>query len=234
MQAGRVRYTLSKQFKVIVIFFFLLSWVSGCSFLGFGKKDRQDSPEELMNKGMNEFRKGDYSEATELFQKLKDRYPYSKLAVHAELKLADSLFKRKEFEEAAEMYMEFERLHPKNEAIPYVIYQQGMCHFLRIGKIDRDQTSTKNALKEFERLQRKFPDDPFSMMAQRRIRKCISNLAEHEFHVGRFYYRSGHYLAALKRFEYLINHYPDAGQYEETLVYIARCKEKLAEQEADS
>ena len=234
MQAGRVRYTLSKRLRVIVIFFFLLSCMSGCSFLGFGKKDRQDSPEELMSKGMNEFRKGDYKEAVELFQKLKDRYPYSKLAVHAELKLADSLFKRKEFEEAAETYIEFERLHPRNEAIPYVIYQQGMCHFLRMGKIDRDQTSTKNAVKEFERLQRKFPDDPFSMMAERRIRKCISNLAEHEFYVGRFYYKSGHYVAALKRFEYLINHYPDAGQYEETLVYISKCKEKLAEQKADS
>jgi outer membrane protein assembly factor BamD len=234
VQAGRVRYTLSKRLRVIVIFFFLLSCMSGCSFLGFGKKDRQDSPEELMSKGMNEFRKGDYKEAVELFQKLKDRYPYSKLAVHAELKLADSLFKRKEFEEAAEAYIEFERLHPRNEAVPYVIYQQGMCHFLRMGKIDRDQTSTKNAVKEFERLQRKFPDDPFSMMAERRIRKCISNLAEHEFYVGRFYYKSGHYVAALKRFEYLINHYPDAGQYEETLVYISKCKEKLAEQKADS
>ena len=229
-----MRYTLSKRLRVIVIFFFVLSCMSGCSFLGFGKKDRQDSPEELMSKGMNEFRKGDYKEAVELFQKLKDRYPYSKLAVHAELKLADSLFKRKEFEEAAETYIEFERLHPRNEAIPYVIYQQGMCHFLRMGKIDRDQTSAKNAVKEFERLQRKFPDDPFSMMAERRIRKCISNLAEHEFYVGRFYYKSGHYVAALKRFEYLINHYPDAGQYEETLVYISKCKEKLAEQKADS
>ena len=231
---GRVKYSLAERVKAPVVFLCVLFFMSGCSHFGFGKKDRQDSPEQLMNKGVSEFRKGDYKEAVELFQKLKDRYPYSKLAVHAELKLADSLFKRKEFEEAAEAYIEFERLHPRNEAIPYVIYQQGMCHFLRIGKIDRDQTSTENALKEFERLQRKFPDDPFSMMAERRIRKCISNLAEHEFYVGRFYYKSGHYVAALKRFEYLINHYPDAGQYEETLVYISKCKERLAEKKADS
>jgi outer membrane protein assembly factor BamD len=230
---GRVRHKTAGRLKTVLVFLCLLFLTSGCSHFGSGKKDRKDSPEELMNKGMSQFRKGDYKEAVELFQKLKDRYPYSKLAVHAELKLADSLFKRNEFEEAAETYMEFERLHPRNEAIPYVIYQQGMCHFLRMGKIDRDQTSTKNALKEFERLQRKFPDDPFSLMAQRRITKCISNLAEHEFYVGRFYYKSRHYVAALKRFEYLINHYPDAGQYEKTLVYIANCKEKLAEQEAD-
>jgi outer membrane protein assembly factor BamD len=229
-----VKHSLSKRLKVIGLCLVLIFFMSGCSHFGFGKKDRQASPEQLMDKGMSEFRKGDYKEAVELFQKLKDRYPYSKLAVHAELKLADSLFKRKEFEEAVGAYIEFERLHPRNEAIAYVIYQQGMCHFLRIGKIDRDQNSTKNALKEFERLQGKFPDDPFSMMAERRIRKCISNLAEHEFYVGRFYYKSGHYVAALRRFEYLINHYPDAGQYEETLVYISKCKEKLAEQKADS
>ncbi len=225
-----MKYNLSLRLKAVVIILSLLSFVGGCA--SFGKKDREYSPEELMERGMSEFRKGDYEEAVELFQNLKDRYPYSKLAVHAELKLADSLFKRGYFDEAVEAYIEFERLHPKNEAIPYVIYQQGMCHFLRMAKIDRDQTNTRKAHREFERLCRRFPDDPFSHLAQNRIRKCLSNLAEHEFYVGRFYYKGGHYTAALTRFEYLINHYPDVGQYEKTLAYIAKCKEKLAEQKA--
>jgi len=48
------------------------------------------------------------------------------LAVQAELKLADALFKKKEFEEALEVYREFEKLHPKNKSIPYVVY---LIHF---------------------------------------------------------------------------------------------------------
>ena len=134
-------------FKILIFFQVLIFLLSGCSLFGIGGKKPEKSPEELMNQGMSEFEDGDYTYAVEAFQKLKDRYPYSKLAIQAELKMADALFKKKEFEEALEAYVEFEKLHPKNKSIPYVIYQQGMCNFLRISTIDRDQTSTKNALK---------------------------------------------------------------------------------------
>ena len=146
--------------------------------------------------------------------------------------MADALFKRKEFEQALEAYIEFEKLHPKNESIPYVIYQQGMCHFLRMATIDRDQTSTKNALKEFSRLRKEFPKSPFSLQVRRYIRKCHSNLAEYEFYVGYFYFQSGKYHAALRRFEYLITHYPDLGQYGRALTYIGLCKERLNEEKS--
>jgi len=218
-----------KRFILIQVAIFLLS---GCSLSGLGGEEPEKPPEELMSEGMSAFEDGDYTKAAACFQDLKDRYPYSTLAVQAELKLADALFKTKEFEEALEAYKEFEMLHPKNKSIPYVIYQQGMCNFLRMGTIDRDQTSTKKASKEFERLSREFPNNAFSLMAQRRIRRCLINLAEYEFYVGHFYFKAGRYRAALKRFEYLITHYPDHGQYGKTLFYMAKCKEKLSEEKA--
>jgi len=221
--------TIFKKLILIQVLFFVLS---GCSLFGIGGEKPEKSPEELMSQGISEFRDGDYQDAVESFQKLKDRYPYSKLTIRAQLKMADALFKRKEFEESVEAYTEFERLHPKNKSIPYTIYQRGMCHFLRINTIDRDQTSAKNALKEFERLCKEFPSGPFCLRAKKNIRKCYGNLAEHEFYVGYFYFKSGHYLAALRRFEYLITHYPDLGVHGKTLLYIARCKDKLAEEKS--
>ncbi len=220
-------------FKKIVSISLLAFVLYSCSLFGFGsKEEHESSPEELMREGLSEFEDGDYSKAADSFQKLKDRYPYSELAVEAELKFADSLLEKGAFEEALEVYREFERLHPANKSIPYVIYQQGMCHYLMMNKIDQDQTPTKNALKEFERLVKGFPDDIYSLKAQRNIRVCLRNLAEYEFYVGRFYFKSGQYSAALKRFEDIIAQYPDLGQYNETLAYIAECKEKLADQKS--
>ncbi|MFO8165524.1 MAG: outer membrane protein assembly factor BamD [Thermodesulfobacteriota bacterium] len=221
--------TAFKRCIFIQVLFFLLG---GCSLFGIGEKEPGESPEELMSQGISEFRDGDYQDAIEAFQKLKDRYPYSTLAIQAQLKMADALFKRKEFEEALALYIEFEKLHPTNESIPYTIYQQGRCHFLRMDSIDRDQTSTKDALKEFERLCKEFPKNSFCLQAKRHIRKCYSNLAEHEFYVGSFYFKAGHYLAALRRFEYLIKHYPDLGLHGKALNYIARCRDKLAEEKS--
>lgn len=221
---------MARIVKRFILILLVIVLCTGCAWLK--GKEPEKSPEELMSEGLSAFDDGDYAEAVESFQKLKDRYPYSKLAVQAELKLADALFKKKEFEEALEVYREFEKLHPKNKSIPYVVYQQAMCYFLRMNSIDRDQTSTKKALKEFERLRREFPTNSFSLQAQRKIRECLINLAEYEFYVGRFYFKAGRYLAALRRFEYLITHYPDLGQYGKALIYIAKCKKKLAEQES--
>lgn len=222
----QVQAKTSFVIKAAIIALAVIPLMAGCSLFGKGK-DPDKSPEELMSEGMSKFADGAYEAAAERFQELKDRYPYSKLAVHAELKLADSLLKNKDFEAALEQYREFESLHPKNSSIPYVIYQQGMCYFLRMRSIDRDQTNTRKALKEFERLQREFPLDQYSLKAEDRIEQCRTNLAEHELYVGRFYFRSGHYKAALIRFTYLLKHYPDHGPREEVLRYISECQERL-------
>jgi outer membrane protein assembly factor BamD len=223
---GNTAYML----KGTIIVLAAISLCCGCALFGKGEKPEK-SAEELMNEGMLKFTDGSYEDAAERFQELKDRYPYSNLAIHAELKLADSLFKKEDFEEAIEAYREFESLHPKNTSIPYVIYQQGMCYFLRMRTIDRDQTNTIKSLNEFERLIRAFPDDHYSLKAKDHIDKCLTSLAEHEFYVGRFYFRSGRYKAALNRFTYLLDRYPDHGPREKALSCIAKCKEKLAREE---
>jgi outer membrane protein assembly factor BamD len=210
----------------------LVFLLGGCAFLdSFFDKDEEESPSELMADGTAHLEKGNYEAATEAFQKLKDRYPYSKYAIGAELKMADSLYQRKEFIQAYEAYDEFERLHPKNSDIPYVIYQKGMCHFRQVTTIDRDQSQALKAKEEFERLIRRFPRDDYANIARKNLRRCLVYLAEYELYVGHFYYKKGKYRAALERYSYIIENYPDLGQYHEALEYISKCKGKLAKKD---
>jgi outer membrane protein assembly factor BamD len=96
--------------------------LGGCSLYDryFGA-EKEPTASELMNEGTKNLEKGNYEKATEAFQKVKDRYPYSKFAVEAELKMGDAYYAIEEFEQAYDAYDEFERLHPKNKNIPYVI-----------------------------------------------------------------------------------------------------------------
>ena len=96
----------------------------------------------------------------------------STLAITAELGVGDAYFSGKQYLEAELVYSEFLNLHPTNENLPYVMYQIGMCHFNEISTIDRDQTETFKALKEFERLMARFPQSKFSFMAEKMIREC--------------------------------------------------------------
>ncbi len=207
----------------------LVSLLGGCSLYDrlFGE-DEEPTASDHMSEGTRNLEKGNYEKATEAFQKVKDRYPYSRFAIEAELKMGDAFYAAEAFEEAYDAYNEFERLHPKNKNIPYVIYQKGMCHFEQVTTIDRDQSHTLRAKDEFERLIKKFPRDKHTNLARKRLRKCLIYLAEYELYVGHYYFKRGFYRAAMARYNYIIQHYPDMGQYHEALEYINKSKEKLA------
>ena len=146
------------------------------------------------------------------------------------VKIADAHFNLKQYEEAAFAYEEFEKMHPRNESTPYVIYRIGTCYFKQIDSIDKDQTSAKKALDSFIRLKRQFPQNAYASKSEEHIKKCMKSLAGHEFYVGLFYYKSKHYKAALNRFKAIISNYPDTGVHQKALQYIALCKTLASKQ----
>jgi outer membrane protein assembly factor BamD len=189
------------------------------------------SAQESAWAGMDAYEDKDYKEALEHFQSLKDNYPFSKYAILAELKIGDCHYHLKQYSEAIFAYEEFEKLHPRNEAMPYVIYQVGLSYFEQIGTIDRDQSVTRNALDTFRRLQKQFPDDQYARSAEDHITVCIKNLVGHEYTIGVFYYKTKHYEAALHRFMRVLSKYPDVGYHQQSLEYIAKCEVEIAERE---
>jgi outer membrane protein assembly factor BamD len=221
--------------RLIIVVAVIVLVGSGCSALKktwnaiTGKEDT-GSAQELAWQGMDAYEDGGYKDAIENFQKLKDWYPFSKYAILAELKIADSHYRLKQYEEAVFAYEEFEKLHPRNEAIPYVIYQIGRCYYDQIETIDRDQTPARKALEAFQRLYKQFPDDPYARSGNEHIPKCLKSLAGNEYYIGLFYFKSKHYAAALKRFMAVVSSYPDVGYHQKALQYIAKCEAALTEE----
>ena len=190
-------------------------------------KLEEKQPDELMDEGMALYNDGGFAAAIDAFQKIVDRYPYSKFSVAAELRIADSHYYQQEYDVAYDAYSEFQRLHPKNADMPYVLYQMGMCHFDQTSTIDRDQSHTQMAKQHFERLVNTYPKSEYSPKAYWNIRECLILMAESELYVGRFYYKMGKYGAAMKRFRYVLENYPDLGQYHDALEYLSLCQEKV-------
>jgi outer membrane protein assembly factor BamD len=209
----------------IIFFFCLVLLVSGCSW--FQEKDVKSAP-ELAADGMEEYRQGNYKKAIENFEKLRDWYPFDKYAILAELKIADSHYQLKEYDEAVIAYQEFESLHPMNEAMPYVVYQIGRCYYEQITTVDRDQSAARKALINFERLQKQFPDHQYSKRAGEHINACLKSLAGHELYVGKYYFKKKNYKAALSRFKNIIYDFPDMGIHKEALDYLSLCEAAMA------
>jgi outer membrane protein assembly factor BamD len=213
-----------KKGLFFILVFVLAVQLFGCALF---KTKEEKTARELAEEGMEAFRDKDYGASIEAFEKLRDWYPFSQYAVLAELKLGDAYYHREEYDEAILAYEEFANLHPKNEAVPYVVYQIGRCHFDRLQLIDRDQTMALEAVQTFERLIRSYPDSPYVKKAEEHIRVCKKNLAEHELNIGLFYYKSKHYKAALERFETVVEAYPDLGVHYGAIQHIALCRSEI-------
>ncbi len=211
--------------RAVLTLFMISFFFSGCAWF---QTKAEESADELIREGMTAFENQKFAKAIESFEKLKDWYPFSKFAILAELKTSDAHYHLREYEEAVFAYKAFETLHPRNEAVPYVIYQIGRCHFEQIDTVDRDQTSAQKSLDTFMRLVRQFPEDEHAAKSRDFIGKCKKNLAEHEFYVGLFYYKSKRYKAALNRFQTILSNYPDVSVHQDAQRYAGLCEEVLA------
>jgi outer membrane protein assembly factor BamD len=221
----------AKKVSQVLLVLTLAVLLGGCGTVkGWFSKKKEDKPPDVMaREGIKQLKKKDYDDAIETFEKVRDRYPYSQQAMLAQIKVADAYFYKKKYDEALQAYKEFEKLHPTNKAVPYAIFRQGLCYYRQRSTIDRDQTYTFKALQEFRRLKQKFPQSDYMPKADKYMGRCRSDLAEHEFYVGEFYFKTKKYKAALDRFQTVVSEYPEFKKQGEAKAYIENCQQKLAD-----
>ncbi len=210
-------------FRWSILLFGVLFVLLGCA----GKKETlktiEGNPEIFYKKGLVLFNKEMYSEALTQFQQLKTSFPDSPpFTVSAELKIGDCHFFKKEYVEALAAYEEFKKMHPTHEEIVYVQYQIGMSYYNQMLTLDRDQTSTKKALSNFEYLIANYPSSLFTEKAREKIGICKKRLADQEFYVGNFYYKDNKFQAAAARFEGLLAKFPKMPDEDKTLFFLGK------------
>jgi outer membrane protein assembly factor BamD len=198
--------------NTIFIFFLVIACCcsSACGHFRGKKQPPPAAPaEELYSKGMDLYRKNDYTGAFEFFQQCRTRYPISELGMKSELKMADCLYYQRQYGTAFIKYQEFSRLHPKHKFIDYVHYQMGMCYYKQLCSIDRDQSFAQEAVKHFEAFIALFPSSHYVPSAQKKIEKCKKNLTEHILYIADYYYRTKAYNSALYRYVEALQNYRD-------------------------
>ena len=150
-----------------------------------------------------------YARAANLYQEVKDNYPFSPYAVEAELSLGDAYFLHRQYTRAAEAYKDFNMLHPRHEAIPYVLYQLGLSLRLSYTSVDRASTPVEEAITYLTRLIQVYPYTEYAEKAREDIQSCRRLLAMRDVYVADIYWSTGNYLSAWTRYMHVIQEYPD-------------------------
>lgn len=187
-----------------------------------GRSDRL-----VWDAGQQALKKKDWLTAREHFRRIVDGFPNSEYAAQARIALGDTYFREGGTANlilAISEYRQFLTLFPSHAQSDYAQFQVGEAFFKQRNGPDRDQTPTKDALIEYERLLQQFPGSTHAEKSKGRVAECRHSLAKAEYMVGVFYERSRQTCrAAIPRYQGVLSDYPDYPQLDEVLFHLAQC-----------
>ncbi|MEO7504257.1 MAG: outer membrane protein assembly factor BamD [Sphingomicrobium sp.] len=159
----------------------------------------------------------DYAQSAKLFDEVERQHPYSVWARRAQLMSAFSYYMAREYPDAISSAQRFLTIHPGNEDAPYASYLVAMSYYQQIADVSRDQKITQQASDAFNELIRRYPQSRYAGDARLKLDLINDHLAGKEMEVGRFYQRSGKWLAASTRFRTVIEKYQTSSHTPEAL-----------------
>ena len=166
---------------------------------------------------------GDYEQSAKLFDEVERQHPYSIWARRAQLMSAFNYYLGKKYPQAIASAQRFLTIHPGNAEAPYAQYLIGMSYYQQIDEVTRDQTMTQQASDAFGELVRRYPDTRYAADARLKMDLISDHLAGKEMEIGRFYQRSGQWLAATYRFRTVVEKYQTTTQTPEALERLVEC-----------
>lgn len=160
---------------------------------------------------------GDTKVAAALFDEVERQHPYSPWARRAQLMSAFSYYAARDYTKSIQAAQRFLSIHPGNRDAPYAYYLIALCYYEQISDVSRDQKDTLQAKEALTEVIRRYPATRYAGDARVKLDLVNDHLAGKEMDIGRFYERSGKWLAASLRFRNVIDHYQTTSHTPEAL-----------------
>jgi outer membrane protein assembly factor BamD len=205
----------------------ILAAASGAMLLTAGCGGRGGKPrdtafvardvETLYNAGKERLDRGDTLVAAALFDEVERQHPYSPWARRAQLMSSFSYYVAKDYNKSVQAAQRFLSIHPGNRDAPYAYYLIALCYYEQISDVDRDQKITQQALTALTEVVRRYPNTRYAADARIKIDLVNDHLAGKDMQIGRYYERSGRWLAASYRFRNVVEKYETTSHAPEAL-----------------
>lgn len=195
-------------------------FTAGCAGRGGKAKDTAfvaRDVDTLYTAAKTRLDRGDTKLAAALFDEVERQHPYSPWARRAQLMSAFSYYVARDYTKAIQSAQRFLSIHPGNRDAPYAYYLIGLSYYEQISDVSRDQKITRLALDSMNEVVRRYPGTRYAADARLKIDLINDHLAGKEMEIGRFYQRSGRWLAANLRFRNVIEGYQTTSHTAEAL-----------------
>ena len=228
-----------KAYLYIPLVLLVLASCSGSSVnLGFTRTvSYSRSAEKNYTKGVNELKDENFMEALKYFVFTKAKFPFSRFATLAELRIADTYYAQEKYVDSIDAYKQFQKFHPTHPQVldGYAAYRVCQAYvkqipsdwFLIPPSHEKDQGATRDAILELNSFKRAHVGSKYMPKVKTLYRKCIRRMANHELYVARFYLDRDKPGATILRLESLLKKFPDAGVDPEVMLLLGQTYMKL-------
>lgn len=193
--------------------------------------------DRLYKEARAEMEIGNWAKAREFLERLEARFPFGRHAQQAQMEIAYTYYKEREFAQAVTAADRFLKLNPNHPNADYVMYLKGLSSFdddlglfgraLGQDPSERDPKAMRDAFDVFRELLQRWPNSRYAADASDRVNYLLNALAQSEVNVARFYYRRGAYLAAIQRAQGTLREYQAAPAARQALQILVRSYTEL-------
>lgn len=171
----------------------------------------------LYNQGLANLEAGRMREAGRKFEAVDRQHPYSEYARRAMVMGAFANYRQGNYEEAISAGQRYVQLYPTSEDAAYAQYIVGLSYFRQIRDVTRDQRESRRAMDAMQEVVDRWPESEYAEDARTKVRVARDQLAGKEMQVGRYYLERREYIAAIKRFRNVVEHFSNTRHVEEAL-----------------
>jgi outer membrane protein assembly factor BamD len=184
----------------------------------------------LFDKGTDALNAKKWLTAREFFKQVNETYTQSPFRPDAKLGIGDTYLGEGSSEAlvlAINEFREFLSFYPTNARADYAQYKLGMAHFRQMRAAQRDQTETRETIKEFEAFVARYPNSKLMLEARAKLREARDRLSDADYQVGYFYYRQRWYPGAIDRFKSLLKEDAEYNGRDAVYYYLAESLTKV-------
>ncbi|MCP1199694.1 outer membrane protein assembly factor BamD [Notoacmeibacter sp. MSK16QG-6] len=173
--------------------------------------------DRLYNQGLANLEAGRMTEAGRKFKAVENQHPYTDFGRKALVMQAFTQYRQGQFDDAIQTAKRYTTLYPATDDAAYATYIAGLSYWRQIEDVTRDQEVTKRMIQVMNQVVTRWPDSEYVEDAEAKIRFGRDQLAGKEMQVGRYYLERREYLAAIRRFRYVVENYSNTRHVEEAL-----------------